>query len=115
MQIEVFQNDLDELFRCGGGAAALLDGYRNVAVLRRIKLLQADVKRHSARHKLRENCNAKSALDHSHDRVVVVNVAVGGNGCVEHGVELRENLGYLVVCLVCELYDALLAETLERI
>ena len=99
----------------GEGQRPLLDGYRNVAVLRRIKLLQADVKRHSARHKLRENCNAKSAFDHSHDRVVVVNVAVGGNGCVEHGVELRENLGYLVVCLVCELYDALLAETLERI
>lgn len=39
MQMEVFQNDLDELFRCGGGAAALLDGYRNVAILRRIKLL----------------------------------------------------------------------------
>ena len=37
--MEVFQNDLDEFFRGRGGASALLDGYRNVAILRRIKFL----------------------------------------------------------------------------
>ena len=63
----------------GGGSGPLLDGYRNVAVLRRIKLLQADVKRHSARHKLREHGNAQSAFHHRHDGVVVVYVAVGGD------------------------------------